>query len=265
MPSPFPGMDPFIESQRWQSFHTQFVTALGQALVPRLRPKYVVDVEQYVYVMDTSGQSPDLLEPDVALASDDVHWTDDVPADGSTASAVLKPEVLTLPTPKRHRQHYLTIQTRDTQQVITVIELLSPWNKSKSGGHKDYLSKRHNVLATMSHLVELDLLRGGVRLPTVEPLPASDYYAFVCRIQQRPKADVYSWTIRDPLPKVPIPLAEGDADAVVDLQSIFEQTYDRAGYDYALKYDRAVDPPFNDNDSDWVRELLGARDTQEKS
>lgn len=206
MPSPFPGMDPFIESQRWQGFHAQFVTAMGQALVPQLRPKYVVDVEQYVYVI--------------------------------------------------HRQHYLSIQTRESQQVVTVIELLSPWNKSKSGGRKDYLNKRQNVLATMSHLVELDLLRGGVRLPTVERLPAGDYYAFVCRMQQRPKADVYAWTIRVPLPDVPIPLAEGDADAVINLQAIFDETYDRAGYDYALKYDRIIEPRLDKNDAAWAVQLL---------
>lgn len=211
-------MDPFIESQRWQGFHTRFVTAICHTLVQQVRGRYVVDIGDHIFHVDG------------------------IP----------------------YRQHFLTISPGDSQQVITVIELLSPWNKSKSGGHKDYLSKRQNVLATMSHLVELDLLRGGLRLPTMEPLPTGDYYAFVCRIQQRPKADVYSWTIRDPLPEVPIPLAEGDADAIIDLQSIFERTYDRAGYDYALKYDRAVDPPLNDNDSDWVRNLLSTRDTQEK-
>lgn len=263
MPSPFPGMDPFIESQRWQGFHSRFVTALGDALVRQVRPRYVVDVEDFVYVADAHKEDHELIAPDVSVAQED-DWSRQS-SENVSVGVAMSPAVLTLPTPKRHRQHYLTIQTRDTHQVITVIELLSPWNKSKSGGRKDYLSKRQNVLATMSHLVELDLLRGGVRLPTVEPLPAGDYYAFVCRIQQRPKADVYSWTVRDPLPEVPVPLAEGDADAVVDLQSIFEQTYDRAGYDYALKYDRAVDPPFNDNDSDWVRELLGARDKQENS
>ncbi len=67
MPSPFPGMDPFIEGQRWQDFHTRFITVLGEMLMPQVRPRYVVEVEEYVYLAREGEASDRLIEPDVAV------------------------------------------------------------------------------------------------------------------------------------------------------------------------------------------------------
>ena len=58
MPSPFPGMDPFIESQKWEDFHTRFMTAIGDALVPAVRPKYIVDVERRIYLERIDPTAP---------------------------------------------------------------------------------------------------------------------------------------------------------------------------------------------------------------
>jgi hypothetical protein len=88
--------------------------------------------------------------------------------------------------PERVREAFLTIRERETMEVVTVIEVLSPGNKQAgSDGRREYLRKRRDVLLSATHLVELDLLRGGERLPTIEPLPPGDYYAFVCRRQHR--------------------------------------------------------------------------------
>ena len=115
MPSPFPGMDPFIESQRWTSFHDRFIVSLGDALVPQVRPRYVVDVGERVYL---------------------------------------------------EREIFLTLRDRASNEVVTVIEVLSPSNKRPgSDGRKEYLEKRNQVLMSTAHLIELDLLRGGERLP----------------------------------------------------------------------------------------------------
>ena len=58
------------------------------------------------------------------------------------------------------------------------------------------------------------------------------------------------------MPTIPIPLTDGDPDVTLDLQAVFTATYDRAGYDYALKYDRAVEPPLDANRLDWIRQRL---------
>ena len=118
------------------------------------------------------------------------------------------------------------------------------------------LNKRHAILHSEANLVEIDLLRGGRRLPTVEPLPIGDYFSFVTRVERRPKVEVYSWPLERRLPTIPVPLAEGDPDVQLDLQTVFDTTYDRAGYDYSLKYSNPIDPPLSEAQRAWVAEIL---------
>ena len=120
-----------------------------------------------------------------------------------------------------------------------------------------FRSKRDEVLESRTHLIELDLLRGGERLPTVEPLPAGEFCAFICRGDRRPRVEVYAWSLHGRLPTIPVPLKKPDSDATLDLQAIFTSVYNRAGYDYALDYDAPLDPPLSATDRTWPRDLLG--------
>ena len=80
---------------------------------------------------------------------------------------------------------------------MTIIELQSPSNKRSGGdGRRAYLQKRDEILSSQSHLIEIDLLRGGERLPIIEPLPPTDYHCFICRADKRPQASRYSWTVQ---------------------------------------------------------------------
>ncbi len=257
MPSPFPGMDPFIEGQRWHDFHTTFIPVLRELLTLTVRPRYVVDVEQYVY-LTREEEVPDRgIEPDLSDIEDPVETAAE-PGPSVTAAAVLAPAVYTLPFPRRQRQRFLTIRDREFRRVVTVVELLSPTNKTPGEGSTEYLVKRTNVFHTSANLVEIDLLRRGQRMVTREPLAPADYYAFICRAERLPKVEVYGWTMRDRLPVIPVPLANGDPDAPLDLQEAFQRTYDRSGYDYAIDYRRAVEPPLNAVTAEWVRSILGA-------
>src|SRR5262249_7709995 len=116
---------------------------------------------------------------------------------------------------------------------------------------------REEVLLSATHLVELDLLRGGERLPTLEALPPGDYYAFVCRGQRRFQAEGYARPMRRPLPPVPAPLSGAHPDVAFALQVMFPTVYDRAGYDYSLDYRRALMPPLSEADLVWAQQLLG--------
>lgn len=255
MPSPFPGMDPFIESQRWMDFHTTFATVIREMLMPQVRPRYAVEVEEYVYLA-REGEDPDrLIEPDVALVEASPQPAIGPRSSSGTAS-LIAPVTHTVPVPRRHRQKFLTIRNRQWRDVITVIEVLSPWNKTPGDGRNEYLVKRANIFCAMVHLVEIDLLRGGQRLPTREPLEAADFYAFICRKQRLPQVDVYPWTLRQRTPVIPIPLAGEDPDVPLDLQAAFTTTYDRAGYDYSLDYQRPVEPPLDSSTADWARSIL---------
>ncbi len=253
MPSPFPGMDPFIEGQAWEDFHHHFIEGLYTALVPLVRPRYVVRVEERIYVEHEPDERVDLIRPDVTV----LESRGEAPETTAAAAVALAPVLLTLPMPERRREAYLTVRRRETLQVVTIIEALSPGNKRPAGdGRREYLSKRESVLQSEAHLVEIDLLRGGERLPTVEPLPFADYYAFVCRGQRRPRAEVYAWPLRQPLPPIPVPLTGDDPDRALDLQAVFNAVYERAGYDYSLDYRHPVEPPLSDADAAWVRASL---------
>lgn len=257
MPSPFPGMDPFVEGQDWEDFHTGFIAELSAALVPRVRPRYVVRKERRVYVEHSFPDDDHLVRADVAVMSGPRELSES--AAPASAEAAGSPVVVHLPKPEERREAFLTLRDRQTMEVVTVIELLSPANKRPAGdGRREYLSKRESILGSGTHLVELDLLRGGERLPTVEPLPAGDYYAFVCR-RRRYQAEVYAWTLRDRLPTIPLPLASDDPDVSIDLEEVFTSTYDRAGYDYSLDYRRPIRPALPEHDASWLAEIMAAR------
>ena len=113
----------------------------------------------------------------------------------------------------------------------------------------EYLAKRRRILMSTAHLLELDLLRQGQRLPMHDPLPPVEYFVLLSRAENRPITAVWPLTLRDPLPTVPIPLLPGDSDVPLDLQHTFTATYDLLGYDLAIDYTRPPEPPLDDTTS----------------
>lgn len=258
MPSVFPGMDPFLEGHEWEDFHTRFVTGMAEHLLPGVRPNYAVRTERRIYVEHPLDDDT-LIRPDIAILRDpDFGVTAPRKFDSSVATAVaVEPVERTLPMPLTNEETYLIIRRLDSSEVVTVIELLSPSNKRAGAeGRRVYLTKREDLLQSRTSLVEIDLLRGGERLPTLEPLPAADYFAFVCRAKRRRHAAVYAWPLNHRLPVIPIPLAIDDREVTLDLQAVFDSVYDRAGYDYSLNYKTSTVPPLNDEESNWAAGLL---------
>jgi hypothetical protein len=251
-------MDPFIESQLWEDFHHALIEVIRESLIPHTRPRYVVRVEERLYVEHTPSRGSVFIRPEVTVL-ERTGSEGALESRGAMAtSAIVTPVIRHLPVPEQVREAFLTIRDRETMEVVTVIEVLSPGNKrAGSDGRREYLRKRDEVLLSATHLVEFDLLRGGERLPTLEALPPGDYYVFVCRGQRRFQAEVYAWPFRRPLPPVPIPLAGADPDVGLDLQGIFTTVYDRAGYDYSLNYHQVLMPPLSNADQVWAQQLLG--------
>lgn len=255
MPSPFPGMDPFIEGQRFDDFHHAYVIGIRELLVPLVRPKYIVEAERYVYL---TGEVEDeraarLVRPDLAI----VEATPEIGASEGGTVATLEPRIMAVPVADEDGQLFLTIRTRDDRQVVTVIELLSPTNKDGGVGRREYLTKRANYLRTRTNAVEIDLLRGGTRLPTQEPLDEADYFAFVTRQGGWMHVEVYGWKLPDRLPVIPVPLQGGDPDVGLDLQAAFDRVYDASGYDYSLDYRREVAPELSAANRQWVGQRVG--------
>ena len=254
MPSPFPGMDPFLENQEWEDFHSRMITALSDRLSPGVQPDYVVRVERRIYVERPDEDTDTFRRADVAILA-----MDSGPAaglHGSTDSCAVAVEC-ELPMSVERQETYLIVRERETMEVVTVIELLSPANKRhRSDGRREYLSKRNEFLSSSSHLVELDFLRGGERLPVIGSLPPGDLYAIVSRAYRRPRCSVYAWTLRNKLPTIPIPLKRGDADAQISLQEVFDIVWQRARYDLSLNYKTPLDPPFSAVESEWAKTVI---------
>ena len=262
MPSPFPGMDPFLESQEWEDFHTTFMTVVREVLSPAIEPQYTARVERRIYVEHPLPYEDDdrYVISDVAVLNRGNGGFQSQAAGVAVAEAV----ECVIPMPQERRETYLLIRERETLEVITVIEVLSPANKRRGGnGRRVYLRKRDEVLSSETHLVELDLLRGGERLPMVTPLPPGDYYATISRRMKRPRVRVTAWTLREPLPTIPIPLKEEDGDVPLDLGKVFATVYDRAHYHLTLNYAALLDPPLSNDDAAWFRELMSRQETRD--
>jgi hypothetical protein len=227
-------------------------------LVAKLRPRYEVDVERRVYLERRNlEETARTFVADVAIAGSEGK----TPMEGLTGIAIateaaIETNECVLPWPEEHREAYLVIRHPHASEVITVIELLSPTNKLRRANGRDlYLEKRMELLQTRTHLVELDLLRGGERMPFSNP-PDGDYFALISIAKRRPVAVVYGWPLAHRLPVIPIPLAKGDPDVDLDLQEVFNVVYDRAGYDYILDYDVDVSPTFSESEKTWATKLL---------
>jgi Protein of unknown function (DUF4058) len=133
---------------------------------------------------------------------------------------------------------------------VTIIELLSPTNKSGQG-HTDYLYKRVSLIARTIYLLELDSLIAGRRLPMGRPLRGI-YHALVSRADRRPISDVFSWSIRDPLPTIPVPLMAPDADISLDLATVFNTVYQRGRYERSIDYSAALELPLGPKNRTWA-------------
>jgi hypothetical protein len=248
-------MDPYIEGQVWTEVHTALIIGIRDQLVPLLRPKYIIRAEMRVYLDHRPDNDKSYFQPDLTVAEAGPSYS----VNSSAAVAELDPVTVSLPMPEEQHERFLAIRTRDSGEVITVIEILSPANKrASSDGRTEYLKKREHILLSSTGLVEIDLLRGGLRMPTAKPLPPCDYCAIVSRARQRPRADAYCWGLRSPIPRILIPLTPGDADIPLDLQPILAANYEHAGYDYSLDYTAPLDPPLNESDHEWVTERLSA-------
>jgi len=240
MPSRFPGMDPYLERDEWMSFHAAFVVEIASQLAPRIKPKYVARPERRVYI--ESDKPDDYRVADVAVI-DDVP-TAAVSTSASASVATIEPMLVDLPVALEMHETFLNIRLTDSREVIIVVELLSPTNKRPgSTGRREYLVKRQAALKSSAHLVEIDLLRGGSRMPTLQTPPAGGYVAIVSRRERRPSAELFAWASSDPLPRIPIPLQTPDDDVPLDLQAAFTEVFDGLFYGESLDYERELDPP----------------------
>lgn len=251
MPSPFPGMDPYLEDPAfWEDFHDGFITYWRDFLNECLPDGYEARISERVTVVDEDAGHGKVVVPDVAVLQ---NPSATVRSERGGGLATLEPVTLPLVFVEETRTTYIEIRRIEDRRVVTVLELLSPSNKV-GNARQIYLTKRNTLIHEDVHLFELDLLLGGRRIPLEGNLPPGDYYAFLSRADRRFDCDVYAWPLRRPLPTLPVPLRAPDPDVMIDFQALFTTTYDRGRYARSLAYDRPPAGLLNHPDRHWAEE-----------
>ena len=259
MPSPFPGMDPYIEDPEiWGDFHQNLPAEIQGRINPLIRPRYVARLIPYTTYETVEIERPRGIRPDVGV------WEQQRAARMlREARAVLTPAPVTSTVELEFPLEIVSveIQKRDTLELVTAIEILSPVNKKRGHPAYDhYLKKRRDLLYSQVHLIEIDLLRGGTRPPLVNPVPRAPYYITLARVEQRPQVAVWPLQFQDRLPVIPIPLLRPDPDVPLDLQAAVASVYERGGYADLVDYRKDVPPPaLAEEESRWVEEHLRAK------
>lgn len=251
MPCPFPGMDPYLEHPvLWPGVHNGLIAALQLALAPQLRPRYYIALEERIYITEPD-QRILVGRPDLTVIGPAEPESTAQPA--TSVSPVLTVRV---PLPDEVRETYLEVRETGTDYVLTVLEVLSPTNKRPGRGRRIYEDKRLDILATRTHLVEIDLIRAGEPMPILGNSSTSDYHILVSRGDHRPNAILYAFGVRQPIPTFPLPLKPADHEPIVDIGELLHHLYDRASYDLRLDYTAAPEPPLSPADATWADQLL---------
>lgn len=243
MKSPFPGMDPYIEaSDLWGDFHSHLIAEI-KSTVALTAPDH--------YVIRTSVRGYIVLDQE----SKEGHRFQEKPT-SEDGPVTLLAQVAT-----EYRENFIEIyDLHPERRLITCLEVLSPSNKRRdTQGWEQYLRKRQGLMLGEANLVEIDLLRGGQRMPMIDPWPNSPYILLVCRRERAPYCRVWPAHFQRPLPTIPVPLSKPDPDVMLNLQSLVEAIYERSRYDSDIDYTKPLQPALKPEEAAWLEQQLRAR------
>ena len=263
MPSPFPGMDPYLEDPSlWPSVHHLLISQIGTTLNKLLPPGYVAAFGERVFV---AGPDRDIY-PDVSV-KEGVRAGETALASTSRAATAQSdpPWVIAVASDEVVESCVEVRALAENQPVVTTIEVLSPRNKTAgSEGRQLYRQKQREILASDTHLLEIDLLRSGqhtVAAPREALLRRGPYHYLVSlsRGHQRYECEVWGVPLGCRLPRIRVPLAGSDADVILDLQTALEQVYEAGALERVLDYTRPPTISLAPSDAHWAHELLESR------
>jgi Protein of unknown function (DUF4058) len=268
MRSPFyPCMDPYLEHPAlWPDVHSSLISAIRDALVPLVTPKYYVGVEQRTHLISSEDLDAGLrpmtgftLRPDVLVAQEAERKLrlGEAAVAYEVVGAIRDIEV-EVPLVEI-TETYLEIRSLPARKIVTTIEVLSPTNKQSPKGRAEYLAKRDEIFSSRTHLVEIDLLRTGEPMPVTAENIQADYRVFISRWEQRPRARLIAFDLPQKLPAFEIPLLKEDPSPTLDLGAVLHALYERARYDLWNDYTTPPVPPIRAEHADWVRRRIEHR------
>ncbi len=265
MPSPFPGMDPYVESPDWfPCLHDCLIFGILESLQLRLPESYYAQSTQRVWLEVTHRS----VEP----AIDVIHsgrrpsrWQVDEGGVAVAEEVDLAEPVLVSVEAVEHdpfEEPFIEIRRRQSNGVrlVASIEVVSPANKTPGNpGREKCLAKQAEILTGQAHLIEIDLLRDGTHATAVPRELAIakagpfDYHVCVHRFDRPNNFSVYTIRLEQRLPGIAIPLLPGDPDVPLALQAVFDRAYGAGPYRRAINYgeDRII-PPLRPEQLEWV-------------
>lgn len=244
MPSPFPGMDPYLEGYLWPDVHHDLASKIREQLAPQVRPNYVARIEVYVVTDQDPLAEVGIMYPDVeVIRSKRIHSSLSPPPTKEATATVAPPAPFELPLLNPISVRMAAVEIRDVGQdeLVTSIEILSPVNK-RGQGLNQYREKRQRLIEAKVHLLEIDLIRRGQRPLPQETIPTSAYRLTLTRAQAK-KVEIWPIALTEPLPLLPVPLRAPDADVVLDLGQAMRDIYDVAAYELTIDYTVPPPPP----------------------
>jgi hypothetical protein len=255
--NPFPGMNPFFQAD-WDDVHISLLSLIRRALSLELPSDLLVRAEERVEVAETKkGYRADVSVVEPWQRGFPPVWA---PEDSSASAVTVSEPMVYFVEPEKQRW----LEIRDVRgRVVTIIEVLSPTNKTEEGWTA-YRRKQRDLLAGGVNLVEIDLIRGGhhvLAIPAerLEQRAAGAQLICVARSQEgfEGRREVYACPLRDPLPAIRVPLRTGDPDVPLALQPLIEDCYCEGRY-WLSDYTRELEPPLSAEDAAWVQERLRA-------
>lgn len=256
MLSPFPGMDPFLEApSEWGGVHHWLISLMSEQLSNLVTPDFIVKIEERIYFILPQTHELMLIPASRPLEATKIN----------TFPTISPAIVVERENKETFRLQYLTIRDSHKREVVTTIELLSPFNKARgTKGRRDFLRKRKQGLNSNSHWVEIDLLRAGER--PAEVSNKSDYYALLKRQNSDFDFAVWYFDLRDVMPTIAVPLTPAYSDVPLDLQRAFNEMYRRAHYANSLDYSSPVPlPNLRPADTVWLKNQILAWQTHSHS
>lgn len=246
----FPGMNPYLEGYLFQDLHSALASRIRAILTPLLRPRYAARLEVSTVQYTSLGEDLGIVYPDVEVVK-----TPNLAELSAQPTAIFTPATLTLPPPVTLRIPTVEVREATGSRLVTCIEILSYANKRQSG-FEQYRQKRERLMRTGVHLVEIDLIRRGIRVLSESPIPKSHYCISVSRAGER--VDVWAIQMQEELPTIPIPLLAPDADVPLDLSRAIHLVYEEADYDLTIDYSRKPPPPaLSDVEQQWLKTVIG--------
>jgi hypothetical protein len=255
--SPFPGMDPYLES-RWSDVHSTMITLIKEAIQPLLPPELRARAEERVWL--EAEESPMLrrrYKADVALV-EQRPLASDQDAIGSVAT--IEPVIVEVQGSPEVDRHVQIVDISSNNRVVTAIELLSPGNKRSGAFNRRYRRKLRDYIRAGVNVVEIDLLLGSrKRLPVshydLPPQRRATYLVCINRETCPDQWEAYPIPLRERLPRVPVPLREGEQDVPLELQPLIDRAYESGRHD-DIDYSKPADPPLEIDDAAWADDLL---------